>query len=68
LAILPTAKRQSIAHQVHDAGLHLALRIRRPDLYSWIGGFFGDCKVIEPVELKEKMRGLHLEAGKDGSV
>jgi predicted DNA-binding transcriptional regulator YafY len=32
-----------------------------PDLYSWIGGFFGDCKVIEPVELKEKMRGLHLE-------
>jgi predicted DNA-binding transcriptional regulator YafY len=33
-----------------------------PDLYSWIGGFFGDCRVMEPVELKEKMRGLHAEA------
>jgi predicted DNA-binding transcriptional regulator YafY len=33
-----------------------------PDLYSWIGGFFGECKVIEPSALKETMRRLHLEA------
>ena len=32
-----------------------------PDLYSWIGGFFGDCKVIEPAALKETMRKLHFE-------
>jgi len=30
-------------------------------LYSWIGGFFGECKVMEPVELKETMRRLHRE-------
>jgi predicted DNA-binding transcriptional regulator YafY len=33
-----------------------------PDLFSWIGGFFGECRVIEPVELRETMRGLHLGA------
>jgi predicted DNA-binding transcriptional regulator YafY len=35
-----------------------------PDLYSWIGGFFGDCRVMGPVELREKMRGLHLQGAK----
>jgi predicted DNA-binding transcriptional regulator YafY len=37
-----------------------------PDLYSWIGGYFGDCRVVGPGELKETMRRLHLEgAGGD---
>jgi predicted DNA-binding transcriptional regulator YafY len=39
-----------------------------PDLYSWIGGFFGDCRVVGPVDLRETIRRMHLEAGKDGSV
>jgi predicted DNA-binding transcriptional regulator YafY len=39
-----------------------------PDLYSWIGGFFGDCRVVGPGALKETMRRLHLEgAGGDAS-
>jgi predicted DNA-binding transcriptional regulator YafY len=33
-----------------------------PDLYSWIGGYFGDCKVIEPMGLRETVRGLHAGA------
>jgi predicted DNA-binding transcriptional regulator YafY len=37
-----------------------------PDLYSWIGGFFGDCRVVGPGELREKMRGLHAEAAGGG--
>jgi len=32
-----------------------------PDLYSWIGGYFGDCRVVGPDALKETMRKLHLE-------
>jgi hypothetical protein len=36
-----------------------------PDLCSWIGGFFGDCEVMETAELKETMRRLHQEASKD---
>jgi len=32
-----------------------------PDLYSWIGGYFGDCRVVGPGELVETMRRLHLE-------
>jgi predicted DNA-binding transcriptional regulator YafY len=39
-----------------------------PDLYSWIGGFFGDCRVVGPGTLIESMRRLHLEAMKDGQV
>jgi hypothetical protein len=35
-----------------------------PDLYSWIGGYFGGCRVVGPGELKETMRRLHAEAAR----
>jgi predicted DNA-binding transcriptional regulator YafY len=39
-----------------------------PDLYSWIGGFFGDCRVVGPDALKETMRRLHLEGAGGGGA
>ena len=33
-----------------------------PDLYSWIAGFFGECRVVEPGILREKMVELFNEA------
>lgn len=33
-----------------------------PDLFSWISGFFGECRVKEPGELRETMMRVHREA------
>ena len=33
-----------------------------PDLYSWIGGYFADCKVIEPKKLRDTVRRMHRKA------
>jgi predicted DNA-binding transcriptional regulator YafY len=45
-----------------DGGLEMKLKVGlAPDLCSWIGGFFGECQVVEPGELRETMRRLHTE-------
>lgn len=45
-----------------DGSVQMTMQVGlAPDLYNWIGGFFGDCRVLEPTELRGKMRELHLQ-------
>jgi predicted DNA-binding transcriptional regulator YafY len=46
-----------------NGGVEMTIEVGlAPDLFSWIGGFFGEVRVLEPGELKEKMVGLFEEA------
>jgi proteasome accessory factor B len=53
-----TQKLKKLGDGSVEMGMEVGLA---PDLYTWIGGFFGECRVIEPVELRETMRKLHLQ-------
>jgi predicted DNA-binding transcriptional regulator YafY len=46
--------------ELEDGDVRMTMKVGlAPDLYSWIGGFFGDCRVAEPETLRETMRRLH---------
>ena len=68
LRFAPSARRGVMERRWHSTQrfeelpggwLQMALQVGlAPDLYSWIGGFFGEVKVMAPGELKETMTGL----------
>jgi predicted DNA-binding transcriptional regulator YafY len=46
--------------ELEDGGVRMTMQVGlAPDLYSWIGGFFVDCRVVKPETLRETMRRLH---------
>lgn len=48
--------------RLKDGGVLMTLRVGlAPDLYAWIGGFFGDCRAVKPSVLQRTMKQLFLE-------
>ena len=47
--------------ELPNGGVRMSLRVGlAPDLYSWISGFFGECRVIAPTELRDTTSDLPI--------
>lgn len=53
----------------HEGGVYLHLDVAAPEeLERWLLGYGASARVVEPVSLSDRLRAIHAEAAKVGSV